>query len=243
MESLEKSNRELDEIGRQLFGGQATLRIVDPRTLVFRKENARFFKKETFGRLVENIRQDGRLSSVPLCRDAGPEGLEVLSGKHRVEACVLAGVALILVIVILAPLDPSRQVAIQLSHNALSGEDDPRILSTLFSRIESIRDRLYAGLSSDALAEIKKIDLVTFKTPSVSIRAVTFAFTDPEAASVEKVLEELRTYQGSTAVYLARADAFEPFYMALQAVKKREKIKNASLAMVRLCEIVREALK
>jgi len=242
MEDFAQSNLELDAIGRQLFGGEATLRIVDPRALMFRRMNARFFKKEVFERLVENIRGDGRLSSVPLCHEPVAGRLEVLSGKHRVEACILADIERILVIVLLVPLDPARQVAIQLSHNALVGEDDPQILAKLFACIDSIQGRLYAGLSSDAMGEIKKVELVQFKTPATLTRAVTFAFTEPELGNVESVLEELRAYQGSSVIFLARDDTFEVFFKTLQGVKKSENIKNASLGMARLCELAKEHL-
>lgn len=51
--------------------------------------------------------------------------VEVLSGNHRVQASVEAGIERILVMIIEEDLTRSQAVAIQLSHNALVGEDDP----------------------------------------------------------------------------------------------------------------------
>ena len=42
---------------------------VDPRTLTLIDVNARFMRKETFDRLVANVRRDGALTSTPLVWD------------------------------------------------------------------------------------------------------------------------------------------------------------------------------
>lgn len=149
-------NATLAQISKNIFGDSARLQIVDPKSLVLLKQNARFFKKDTFRQLVENIKADKRLSSVPLCRPIKDGRLEVLSGNHRVKASVEAGLEKILVIVLLENLDESRRIAIQLSHNALVGQDDQNILAELWAKIDDINTRLYAGLSSDTLNEIKK---------------------------------------------------------------------------------------
>ena len=82
-------------------------------------------RKAVFEQLTENIRRDGYLSSVPLCQELEGGDLEVLSGNHRVQAAIAAGVEQILVIVIPENASP-RKIAIQLSHNSLTGEDDRR---------------------------------------------------------------------------------------------------------------------
>jgi hypothetical protein len=238
---VRKKNVELDALGRELFGGGATLRIVEPGGLRLAAENARFFKKETFQQLVANIREDARLSSMPLCFE-GQEGLEVLSGNHRVQAAVQAGLPWILVMVLLEELDESRRVAIQLSHNALAGQDDEQVLARLWSRIEDIRARIYAGLSSEKVGELEKIKLVTFTTPSVATRTVTFAFTSGELERVQEVVEELSKFQAAHEVWVAELDQYQRFFDALQKVKAVRKVKNASLAMRCMIEIVEQAL-
>ncbi|MCI2421134.1 hypothetical protein MOQ72_27190 [Saccharopolyspora sp. K220] len=58
--------------------------------------NARFMRKETYDRLVADLREDGCLTSVPLIYGGGgeyPEGHElVLSGNHRVMGGIDAGI-------------------------------------------------------------------------------------------------------------------------------------------------------
>lgn len=45
---FEKENQELLAVSEKLFQGTMILQVVDPKELVFLKENARYFKRETF---------------------------------------------------------------------------------------------------------------------------------------------------------------------------------------------------
>lgn len=89
-ESLELRNSELETISAEMFGDGMRLMIVDPQKLTLLKDNARFFKRETFRQLRDNIAADKRLSSVPLCYRHDDGHLEVLSGNHRVQASIEA---------------------------------------------------------------------------------------------------------------------------------------------------------
>lgn len=240
---LEEKNEVLDSLGRELFGGEATLKIVDPRELVLLKATARYFKKEAFKQLVNNLKADKRLSLVPLCRAMGKGGLEVLSGNHRVMAAIEAGLGLVMVMVLLGNLNESRRLSVQVSHNALVGQDDPQVLAGLWARIGHIKDRLYAGLSSDEVKELDRVKLVNFTTPSLSTRAVTFAFTDPEAERVVAIIEELSVFQASQDLFLSDIARFNEFFDALQAVKTKYGIKNASLAMLKMVDLAGRAME
>lgn len=64
---------------------------VDPKTLKLLEVNARFMRHEEFQRLVANVKQDGQLTSAPFAA-RNPDGTyEVLSGNHRVQAAIAAG--------------------------------------------------------------------------------------------------------------------------------------------------------
>lgn len=238
-ENIARQNEALKETSRLLFGDSAELRIVDPASLVLLKENARYFKKETFKQLVANLRQDQRLSSVPLCYPMENHRLEVLSGNHRVKASMEAGIKWIMVIVILEEIELSRKISIQLSHNSLVGEDDQQILASLWARIEDIKEKCYAGLSSETLGELQNVKLLNFSTPQPRTKQVTFAFTETEFELVEEIMAELGRIPADR-VYLANADQFAAFFQRLLAVKKSDNIKNGSLAMLRLLEKLEE---
>ena len=102
--------------------------------------------------------------------------------------------------VLLGELSESYLTAIQLSHNALVGLDDPQILSSLWAKVQDIQDRLYAGLSSDALGEVEKVKLVTFTTPSLATRTMDDAelvsiLSQTEKNSLAILLQVVNTCQ------------------------------------------------
>ena len=149
-------NDTLSRISKALYGDALTLAVMDPKDISLLKKNARILKKDVFQQLTANIGRDKRLSSVPLCHRLSDGRVEVLSGNHRVQASVEAGIERILVMIIEEDLTRSQAVAIQLSHNALVGEDDPALLAELWAEIEDIAAKTYAGLSSDVVEKLDK---------------------------------------------------------------------------------------
>lgn len=231
----------LESISKRIFGEGAKLEIADPRSLVILKKNARVFKKDVFRQLTDNIRKDGRLSSMPLCRRMEDGNLEVLSGNHRVQASIQANLPTILVMVIEAELSRAEQIAIQLSHNALVGEDDKALLAELWSEIEDIEAKLYAGLSSDVVEQLAKVDLVSFTTPQVASRVVTFAFVEDEAERLNAVLESLEAVPAKE-VFVQSIKHFDRFFELLEQAKKKCSVRNTSLAMLQIVELCEKAL-
>lgn len=238
-----ETNRRLEEISRMIFGEKAVLRVVDPHELVLLQKNARYMKKEVYKQLVDNIRSDEMLSSLPLCHELEDGRLEVLSGNHRVQALKDAGLPRVLVLVLTERLDRERKIAIQLSHNALVGEDDPMILAELWSEISEIGHKLYAGLSSDTVKEIEKIQITTFSTPQPPTKTLSFLFTEPEIEGIEAVLDACSDALASDVVYAAHLEAFEAFFQALRQVKRARKIRNGSLALLALVDLASAALE
>ena len=244
MENIEQRNQELAAISAELFGDAMRLQIADPAKLILLKDNARFFKRETFRQLRDNIAADKRLSSVPLCYQHEDGSLEVLSGNHRVQAAIEAGLVRILVLVITENLEKSRRIAIQLSHNALVGQDDASILANLWAQIDSIQDKLYSGLDSESLKELGEVDLVNFAAPEVPAHFVSFMFTNGERERLEKILELLEAEAKKSAeVRVFPGSLYERFVKSLNGVKNAEKVRDGSLALIRLLEIVEEHLQ
>jgi hypothetical protein len=137
--------------------------------------------------------------------------------------------------VLCGDLSNDARLAIQLSHNALAGQDDPQILAKLWSRIEDIKSKLYAGLSSDTMKELEQIKLVTFSTPAIYTKSLTFVFTDHEKEHVEAVVTELSGLPPGEK-YIFPMEQFDDFFSTLQKTKSLENIKNGSLAMLKLIE-------
>lgn len=242
-DALKKRNEELAAVSADLFGDAMRLMVVKPESLTLLKDNARFFKRETFRQLRDNISSDKRLSSVPLCYRYPDGKLEVLSGNHRVQASLEAGIPLILVLVITEELEKSRRIAIQLSHNALVGEDDQSILANLWAQIENTRDQLYSGLDSEVVKDLKDVELVNFTTPNIPAHMVTFMFTDGEKEQLSEILDLLAgAAKKSSLVCLFKGTQYEAFVQLVADMKDFENIRDSSLAMVRLLEICTEYL-
>ncbi len=240
-QALLEANEPLKKTSLILFGESAELRLVDPQSLSLLKENARYFKKEMFKQLVQNVKADKKLSSVPLCHVAEGGKLEVLSGNHRVQASVEAKLEVIMVMVILEDLSKSKQIAIQLSHNALVGVDDPQILANLWAKIDDIKAKCYAGLNSATMGDLKDIKLINFSTPTIRTRHLVFAFSDMEAEAVESVLKELASIPAKP-IYLVPMSQFDTFFALLQKTKEQKGIKNGALAFLNLVELASQAL-
>lgn len=241
---LQEKNQELAAISREMFGDGMIVQAVEPESLRLLKTNARFFKRETFRQLRDNIAADKRLSSVPLCYRHENGDLEVLSGNHRVQASIEAGIKHILVLVITEDLDRSRRIAIQLSHNALVGEDDQSILANLWAQIENVQDKLYSGLDSETLKELGDVELVNFTTPQVPCHLISFMFTDGEKEQLDEILQELgEAAKKSAAVLVFPGQQYEAFLECLKNVKDAEKIRDSSLAMTVLLKIAAEWLE
>lgn len=242
-EALKKRNEELAAVSTDLFGEAMRLMVVKPENLTLLKDNARFFKRETFRQLRDNIAADKRLSSVPLCYRYPDGNLEVLSGNHRVQASIEAGIPLIMVLVITEELEKSKRIAIQLSHNSLVGEDDQSILANLWAQIENTKDQLYSGLDSEAVQALGEVELVNFSTPQVPVHMVTFMFTDGEKERLSEILELLEQQaKKSGTVYICPSSEYLPFLQLLSDTKNAENIRDTSLAMVRLLEVCHDWL-
>ena len=138
-------------------------------------------------------------------------------------------------------LTRSQAVAIQLSHNALVGEDDPALLAELWAEIEDIAAKTYAGLSSDVVEKLDKIDLTSFTTPQVNTRTMTFAFVDSEAERLNAVLDDLDGLPAKE-IWLADVRQFDRFFDLLEATKRTFDVRNASLAMLKLMDLAEEAI-
>lgn len=244
IENIDKENTSLELISKQVFGEDMLLKIVEPKTLVLLKSNARFFKRETFRQLRDNIAADKKLSSIPLCYRLEDGKLEVLSGNHRVKASIEANLETIMVLVITVPLEHSKRIAIQLSHNAVVGEDDQSILANLWAQIESVADKLYSGLDSEIVKDLDNdIELINFSAPTIPAHLVTFMFTGAERERLSEILDILTDEaKKSKNIYVGNASEYESFVGMIQNVKNAEKIKDGSLAFCKIIEVVEEYL-
>lgn len=225
---------------------------IDPRAIKLLDLNARFMRHEVFSRLVENIRADGRLTQIPfawslhdddtqtpILDENGDPIYEVLSGNHRVQAAVAAGLETIDLQVTDDYLTPNQRKAIQLSHNAITGEDDPATLKVIYDSIEDVSLRLYAGLDDKQLDLLRDVVVTSLSEPNLDFQTVTLAFLPMELDAVKDAFDAaLKTASGSKGgVWLARWAEYDALLDALTAASTTHNVKNTATALMLVLEV------
>jgi hypothetical protein len=194
--------------------------------------NARYMTKERYDRLVANIRTDGCLTSVPLLYGAGDydEGHElVLSGNHRVQAGIDAGVVEDDFKLIDTRLPKAEQIAKQLSHNAIEGDDDIAILKLLYESIEDIDWRGYAGLDDKQLDLLDKVDVASLSEANLDFQTISLVFLPAEADTARTAFESLTG--AADEVWLAAYRDYQPTLDALASAHSAWNVGNIATAL------------
>ena len=211
---------------------ETELRTVDPKEVELLEINARFMSSETYQRLVRNIQHDGELTSVPLCYQTPDGKLRCISGNHRTKAAVDAGLASITVQVITTPITNDKFIALQLSHNALVGQDNQETLRLLWHKIDDADMKVYSGLDKGI---IQKLDEPTI--PPIDARLdfeqVTVLFVGSEKEEVANVAKEARQ-RGilNGEVWAKQIEAYETVSRVLGAVCEAEGVHNFATALL-----------
>jgi hypothetical protein len=198
-------------------------------------KNARYMAEPEFNRLVANLRHDGVLTSLPLVyRD------EVLSGNHRVMAALKAGIDDADTIEITSELTEQQRRAIQLSHNALTGKDDPNILR-----------EIYEGLSLDwqkysaVYEEMFKLDeekAVSLGVPIAKYQELVIAFLPEDREAFYEFATTLERRYKKAHVLVGEVSSFDALFDAILAVKDGRHIGNTGTALRVMAEIVQQHL-
>ena len=215
---------------------------VDPRALKLLEINARFMSKFEFENLVNNIRKDGCLTSLPLvCEDDDGNGLLVLSGNHRTRAAIECGLETIEVMQIINPLSEDQKLAIQLSHNAIAGKDEINTLQSLYDML-SFEGKEYSGLN-DTMFNLEDLSLCSIPDVHSLYTEVKLLFLPADYDAYHEALKALDVKtKGKIPPELCVAlnSSFEEFLNVLSVVKERYRIINSSTAMI---TILRKAME
>jgi hypothetical protein len=203
------------------------------------EKNARYMKGPQFNRLVENIKADGCLTSFPLVHRSDDGVLVVVSGNHRVSAAIKAGIEESEVIEVTSPLTRQQFVALQLSHNAIAGQDDPNILRSLYDELD-FQWKEYSGLTDDAF-NIDELDTSVLRVEQPFYEELTISFLPGDAAVFTDWLETIG--KSKAAAHLVGAyDDFGRFFEQLLAVKAAKGVRNTAVALRLMAELAGQAL-
>jgi len=206
--------------------------------------NARYMTKEQQARLDENIKRDGFLSQLPFGIRQQDGKYKIISGNHRIKSAVKAQMEAVLILYgDEADFDDQRQLAIQLSHNAVSGQDDPVLLKALYLELDDLFLKAYTGINERELLNYKPLDLSTIAEKDIELSEIRFLFSEQNKAKIMRLLDALDSTlfldAGNDSLAFMESDWF---IEVMSKVQKKYQIKNRSAALLKMCTMVEECL-
>jgi len=205
------------------------------------EKNARFMRIEQYRRLVDNIKRDGCLTSVPFAVRHG-ERYVILSGNHRVKAARDAGLTDVLLLYTDRELSHAQQVAIQLAHNAIVGQDDLAILRELYDEINDVALKEYSGLDDVLLGRMEPPSLDPLSEKGLEYRVVSIAFLPDEVERAETLFTRALEQASGDATWVNRYGDYDRFLDALTAAKSAAGVKNTATAFGLLLDLAEKHL-
>jgi hypothetical protein len=196
-------------------------------------------KGAQFNRFVANLRRDGCLTSLPLVHRVDGV-LAVAAGNHRVLAAIKAGIEESDAIEVTSPLTREQFVALQLSHNAIVGQDDPSILQSLYLEL-GFEWKEYSGLTDDAF-KVEDLDLTVMRVEQPFYEELHISFLPPDAAIFNGWLDKVGKSNAAVQREVGAYQDFRLFFDTLLAVKSARGIHNAAVGLRMMAELAAVAL-
>ncbi len=207
------------------------------------EENARFMTADQMRRLSGNLKKDNAMTSAVLVYpDTASGKLVVLSGNHRVEAAILAGQQVIPVMVIQSWLTEERKLAIQLSHNAITGQDDPNILGKLYESL-TLEYKAYSGLTDDSFNILEKLDIDSLAIGTPQYEEILLLFLPADKDVFMKYIERLGTPKDKRTYLFGDYEDYSRIFEAIVAIKQFKNIFNTAVAFRALADLAIERLQ
>lgn len=216
---------------------ETAIRRVDLAELKLLEKNAHYMDPDEFTRLVNNIKNDGVLTSLPVVYRG-----TVLSGNHRTQAAIKAGLEEADVIEIVSELSEDEQKAIQLSHNAIKGKDDSNILRELYDSINSLDLKLYSGLTDDDF-KITDVEVQTLSFVQPTYEDMVIAFLPEEKTLFIEALEKVGKKAKDRLIVAGRASDFDLVFKAVIDAKSKLNIINTAEALKTIAELALQKLE
>lgn len=215
---------------------------IAPEEVKLLEVNARFMTADEFQLLVENVRRDGKLTSVPFCCKDEDGNWVVLSGNHRVQAAIEAGLKKIDVMVTEDELTNDQKVAIQLSHNSITGKDDLGILKELYASINDVSLKKYSGLDDELLKLLDNINIQSMSGMGLEFQILNIAFLPSEKKQIAEIFEKVKKEVGKNETILARFEDYDKYMDTMTDVSKGANVKNTATVFMCMLEIVNNHL-
>lgn len=230
---------------------------LDPKIIKLLDLNAHYMRQEVFARLVDNLKEDGGLhgdtplawqlhddaTQQPILNDAGNPIYEVISGNHRVKASITAGLPLIDVCVVEGYLTPDKRRALQLSRNAVIGEDDPATLKLIYESISDTGLKLYTGLDDRTLKLLDGVSVAALSEAALEFQTIALTFLPHEIDQVAAALEAAKKQAKAKGYWLASWDEYDKTMDALEIAGQAHNVKNTATALMIVLNIFMQHLE
>ena len=205
------------------------------------EKNCHYMEKGTLDKLTANVAEDGFLSQLPFAMKRSDGKYLILSGNHRLKASIKASLEHILILYI-DEVDKDKQIAYQLSHNALIGKDDAQMLKEIYEEMRSIEAREFSGLNGVNFIDASKIPTASINDGDIELTEIKFLFTESRSNDVKGVLAELEKQKLSEDCSIV-VGSYEEFIKVVTEVKKTYNIKSNTVAFARMIDICKDHLK
>ncbi len=210
--------------------------VAPPREIEHVDKNAHYMSKRVFDQLVANVKRDGNLSSLPFCWKRPDGKFIALSGNHRVDAAREAGVPLLLLLYTDEALSRSQKRAIQVSHNALVGADNPAVLKEIWAEIDDLGMKVYSGLDDAMLKTMDNVDVARISDDPLRFEDLHILFIPSEVDRIKETLGRLGNIK--KARLAAPVEDFDRFFEMLLTFKEASGILNTGTAFRAMMDIV-----
>lgn len=232
---VDKETQQTQSINEKL-AGPFKFKVIDVRELEFLEKNARYMKNEQYQNLVENIKKDGALASVPFCYLTEEGKYRILSGNHRSRAAIDAGLKEIPILYTDEELTKEEQISIQLSHNAITGQDDPIILQELYDEIEDINLKYYSGLDDKVLEQLENVTIDGISEAQLDYLMLSFLFLPEEVERVSEVFNKAKDMINSDTI-LARYKEYDRLLDAQEKTQLSYNVHNGATSLMIILDV------
>ncbi len=207
------------------------------------EENARYMTADTMRTLASNLAKDDALTSiVTVYPEKDSKKLAVVSGNHRVQAAIQAGQKEIPVFIIQSRINEDRRKAIQLSHNAITGQDDQNILKNIYESL-SLEHKAYSGITDDYFKDINKLDIDGLSIGSVPYEEITIMFLPAEKqVFIDQLLKIEKASSKKTKIF-AEYEDYDRIFDAIVGVKQVKEVYNNAVAIRLLADLAQERIE
>ena len=162
---------------------------------------------------------------------------------NALQAAISAGLETIPCIITDDDMSEEQRIAIQLSHNAIVGQDDPDILKKLYDKILDIDLKEYSGLDDKTLGLLDKASSQAMSEANLEFQVLSIVYLPDELKEAQRVIDTAReAVKGCDNIWLATDSEYEKWLDAQETASSAYNVKNVSAAMQLIFKVFEDNL-